>query len=201
MTSFIGLVIFENQCKRNNYTFFWRAFQTRRFLEMNWDQARIWKVEEEVIDFLKKPKFSLGAAGDPLRPPCPWFPPPPPQIFSGYGPDWDYIYLQVRLVQIAEIADLVSPMDTHQFFFPQRRIFVYHFGYFQFDQVAEQKPELVDYGPWIADMEIQVFFLLLHYQPIYRLINRESLEKKWNKLHELILTNHFFSFRFYSLLM
>ncbi|KAL3118366.1 hypothetical protein niasHT_008393 [Heterodera trifolii] len=56
---------------------------------------------------------------------------------------------------IALIGAVVGPVDLHQVAFPRRRIFVFQLGYFEFEQIAEQKPDLVDYGPWMADMDIQ----------------------------------------------
>uniref|UniRef100_A0A183CC16 DUF5880 domain-containing protein n=1 Tax=Globodera pallida TaxID=36090 RepID=A0A183CC16_GLOPA len=56
---------------------------------------------------------------------------------------------------IAFIDAVVGPVDLHQMVFPQRRIFVFQLGYFEFDQITDQKPDLVDYGPWMADMDIQ----------------------------------------------
>ncbi|KAL3096596.1 hypothetical protein niasHS_004550 [Heterodera schachtii] len=56
---------------------------------------------------------------------------------------------------IAPIGAVVGPVDLHQMAFPRRRIFVFQLGYFGFGQVAAQKPDLVDYGPWLADMDIQ----------------------------------------------
>lgn len=58
--------------------------------------------------------------------------------------------------QIALIGAVVGPVDLHQMAFPRRRIFVFQLGYFGFGQVADQKPDLADYGPWMADMDIQV---------------------------------------------
>ncbi|KAL3122810.1 hypothetical protein niasHT_009101 [Heterodera trifolii] len=56
---------------------------------------------------------------------------------------------------IALIGAVVGPVDLHQVAFPRRRIFVFQLGYFEFEQIADQKPDLVDYGPWMADMDIQ----------------------------------------------
>ncbi|KAL3081437.1 hypothetical protein niasHS_011681 [Heterodera schachtii] len=56
---------------------------------------------------------------------------------------------------IALIGAVVGPVDLHQMTFPRRRIFVFQLGYFEFDQIADQKPDLVDYGPWMADIDIQ----------------------------------------------
>ncbi|KAL3115328.1 hypothetical protein niasHT_019679 [Heterodera trifolii] len=60
-----------------------------------------------------------------------------------------------RSDMIAPIGAVVGPVDLHQMAFPRRRIFVFQLGYFGFGQVADQKPDLVDYGPWMADMDIQ----------------------------------------------
>ncbi|KAL3093290.1 hypothetical protein niasHS_005185 [Heterodera schachtii] len=60
-----------------------------------------------------------------------------------------------RSAVIAPIGAVVGPVDLHQMAFPRRRIFVFQLGYFGFGQVADQKPDLVDYGPWMADMDIQ----------------------------------------------
>uniref|UniRef100_A0A183CC14 DUF4476 domain-containing protein n=1 Tax=Globodera pallida TaxID=36090 RepID=A0A183CC14_GLOPA len=57
---------------------------------------------------------------------------------------------------IAFIDAVVGPVDLHQMAFSQRRIFVFQLGYFELDQITDQKPDLVDYGPWMADMDIQV---------------------------------------------
>uniref|UniRef100_A0A914H961 Uncharacterized protein n=1 Tax=Globodera rostochiensis TaxID=31243 RepID=A0A914H961_GLORO len=49
--------------------------------------------------------------------------------------------------EIAFIDAVVGPVDLHQI--------VFQLVYFEFDQITDQKPDLVDYGPWMADMDIQ----------------------------------------------
>ncbi|KAL3070237.1 hypothetical protein niasHS_016589 [Heterodera schachtii] len=47
---------------------------------------------------------------------------------------------------IIRICAVVGPVDLHHVAFPRRRIFVFQLGYFEFEQIADQKPDLGPYA-------------------------------------------------------
>lgn len=57
-----------------------------------------------------------------------------------------------QIGQVADVVDVGPPMERCQCSSAHRRVLVRRLGHFKFDQIAEQRPELADYTPWIAQV-------------------------------------------------